>query len=165
MATETGVRGLAAAKATFEQTPAVFRDRLNSATELTVREIARQAQGFLERSPSIETRSLYNAVGWSMNTRTGHGRAGVQSVVTNLGRVGRLRLRLRGAIVTTRGGKERIINPRRYAHLVEFGSRKMRAEPFMRPAAEAETQPYLDRCQAAARAAERDLSHIGSRTL
>ena len=169
MATTT-VRGQAAAIAAFKALPQIVRDRLNDATETTVREIARVAQARLASSPSIQTRSLYNAVGWSMNTKTGRGKAGVGNVITTV-TVGGKKVRVRGILIAGRGGSASLsagakkINPRRYAHLVEKGTRSMAAEPFMLPAATSEQQPYLRRCQIAGKHVERDMANIGSRTL
>ena len=169
MATDT-VKGFAAARRAFQALPQITRDRLNVATETTVREIARSAKARLASSPSIQTRSLYNAVGWSMNLRTGRGKAGVGNVTTVLS-VGGRTVRVRGVLVAGKGGSAstaagaRKINPKRYAHLVEKGARHMAAEPFMVPSAEAETQPYLRRCQVAGRAIEQAMATIGSRYL
>jgi hypothetical protein len=41
---------------------------------------------------------------------------------------------------------------------VEFGTVNMSAEPFMIPSAESERMPYLQRCKAAGRHIERDMS-------
>lgn len=124
------IKGLKEAKAAFQAVPEVFRERLGDATETTVREIGRGAQGRLAASPSIRTRALYNAVAWSYSRKTGRGRVGIQ----------------RGTEAARR------------AHFIEFGTVNMDAEPFMIPAAETETQPFLSRVKAAGRDAERDLA-------
>lgn len=163
------------AKAAFQAMPEAFRDRLNGATELTVREIVRGAQNNIARSPSIDTRSLYNAVGWSMNYKNGRGRAGIMNVQTTIsnptmGGVGKSTIKVRGILILGKGGSAatrhgaRLVNPRRTAHLIEFGRRGAKAEPFMRPAAAAQTQAYLDRCVAAGRLAEQDLARIASQS-
>lgn len=123
------IQGMREAKAAFQRLPEVFRERLADATEATAKEIARGAQVRVLSSPSVVTRALYNAIGWKMNRNNGRGAAGVQ-----VGAAGRR------------------------AHFVEFGTVKMPAEPFMVPAAEAETQPFLSRVKAAGKQAERDLS-------
>jgi len=145
MATNPGltahIRGLKEAKAAFQALPEVFRERLGDATETTVREIVRGAQNRLASSPSIRTRALYNAVIWSMSRKTGRGRAGISNVSIGAG-----------------GAEARSDKPSQRAHFVEFGTSKMKAEPFMIPAAESQIQPYLDRCRAAGKEAERDLA-------
>jgi HK97 gp10 family phage protein len=169
-ANETTVLGLREAKAAFQKMPAAFRDALNDATEVTVREIARNAKARIIASPSIRTRALLNHITWSMNARTGRGRAGVASGTTTLTVNGR-KVRVRGIIIAGKGGSARTsqgakkINPSRYAHFVEFGTVRMPAEPFMLPATEGQKGPYLQRCQAAGRTAERTLANVGSRFL
>lgn len=164
------IRGFRAAKAAFQALPQVTRDRLNVATELTAREIARLAKANLLASPSVQTRALLNAVGWTMNAKSGRGRAGVANVTTTV-TVGSRRIRVRGLLIAGRGGSARTaagaktVNPRRYAHLVEFGTRRFPAEPFMLPAAEAEKAPYLARCRATGRPIEQDLAAVGARVL
>lgn len=162
------IRGLRELKAAFQQLPQITRERMNDATETTVREIVRHAKEHLIASPSIVTRSLYNAVGWSLNRNNGRGRAGVMSVWTTL-MVGTTKVKVKGIIVPGKGGSALIsagarqINPRRYAHLVEFGARHMPAEPFMIPAADAQKGPALDRMKRAGQDIERDMTTVGSR--
>lgn len=157
---ETKIRGLREAKAAFQALEPTFREHLADATETTVREVSRAAQNRLASSPSIQTRNLYNAVGYTMNRKNGKGRAGIQNVTTTIKVAGR-RIRVKGIV---REGKT-ADRPARRAHFVEFGTRKMRAEPFMLPAAESQKQPYLSRVMAAGKKAERELAKIGSRGL
>jgi hypothetical protein len=133
------VIGVPETKAQLARIPDVFRERMNDATEVTSKEIARGAQARLLSSPSIRTRHLYNAVIATMNRRTGRGKAGVSS-----------------ASFTLAGG--RVDLPSKRAHFVELGTVNMPAEPFMVPAAEAQKGPYLERCNQAGKLAERDLS-------
>lgn len=149
------VKGLREAKAAFNALPAIVRENMLDATETTVREIARGAQARLEASPSIQTRALYNHIAWNVTKSNGRGRVGVSAGSTTFTSAGR-KIRIKG---TTTAG--RIVNPARYAHLVEHGSRKMPAEPFMLPSAEAQKQPYLERCKAAGRGIEKDAAAIG----
>lgn len=153
------VRGLKEAKAAFQALPQIVRDALNTATEATAREIARNAKARVLASPSIQTRSLYDAIGWSMNKNNGRGRAGISNVTTTI-RVGGKAFRIKGKVVGSR-----LIRPSRYAHLVEFGARHMPAEPFMIPSAEIETPAYLRRCQLAGRQIEKDAAAVGARYL
>lgn len=158
------------AKAAFQALPETMRTYLNDATELTVMEIVRFAKARVLASPSVRTRALYNAIGWTMNRNNGRGKAGVQSVSTTL-KVNGQRLRVKGIVTAGKGGSAsraagaRITNPRRYAHLVEFGSRRQAPEPFMVPAAQDQKAPYLDRCRRAGKQTEQSLASIGGRTL
>lgn len=169
------VQGLREAKAAFQAMPEIMRDNLNNATETTVREIVRLAKARLQASPSIRTRSLFNSIAWTLNRKSGRGRAGVTSGSTTgffaagTGVAGELKRRtIKGVVIAGKGGGAiggRLVRPSRYAHFVEFGTRHMPAEPFMIPAAEAEAQPYLQRCRAAGKNAEKDLAAIGMRNL
>lgn len=159
------IRGLREAKAAFQAMPALMREDLNDATELTVREISRHAQARVQSSPSIRTRTLLNAIGWSLNRKSGRGRAGVSNVTTtisnpSLGTVGRATVKIKGAIVSHRG-RTLLVRPSRYAHLVEFGARHMRAEPFMIPSTEGQKQPFLDRCRHAGKKLETQMAAKG----
>ncbi len=152
------IQGLREAKAAFQRLPEITRDALNEAVFVTVSEIARLAKARVLASPSVRTRSLYNAIGFSTNPNNGRGRVGVQNVTTtisnpSLGAVGRSTVKIRGNVVS-HGGRTILVNPRRYAHLVEFGSRHAQAEPFMFPAAAAQKQPFLDRCMRAGKQIE-----------
>jgi HK97 gp10 family phage protein len=132
------IEGLREAKRAFQALPVVFRDRMLAATETTASEIVRAAQARILSSPSVQTRRLYAAIAYKVTKTNGRAKVGVTDV----------------AFPDT-GGVDR---PLRRAHFVEFGTRNMPAEPFMIPAAEGQTQPYLARCQAAGREAERDLA-------
>src|SRR6185503_2200762 len=159
------IQGLREAKAAFQAMPQVVRDRLNAATVTTISEIARHAKAHLLSSPSIRTRSLYNAVAFVMNEKNGRGKVGIANVTTTMS-VGGKKVRVKGLIVAGKGGSaltsagaKRII-PRQYATKVELGTRFMKAEPFMMPAVESQKQPYLERCQARGKDIEKDLSAI-----
>lgn len=164
------VRGLREAKAAFQALPEIVRNRMLVAVEMTVQEIARQAQARLAASPSIQTRSLYNHIAWRINKNSGRGYVGVSSGSTTITFGGR-RVRVKGIVVAGRGGSAlrsagaRVIRPSRYAHLVEFGSRKMEAEAFMLPSANAEKRPFVDRCVRAGKDIEQDMARIGGRAL
>ena len=159
------IKGLKEAKAAFQALPQLMREGLLEATEASVREIARLAQAKVASSPSINTRTLYDSIGWSINKKNGRGRAGVSNIKTTI-QVGGKKYRVKGRIIVGRGGGaagSRLIRPSRYAHLVEFGARHMKAEPFMIPAAEAEKLPYLRRCQRAGKEVEPKVAAIGMR--
>lgn len=164
------VRGMSAAKAAFQALPEIVRARMLDATEATVREIARGAQSRLVSSPSIQTRSLYNHVAWRVTKTNGRGRVGISSGSTTI-TVGGKKVRVKGIVVAGRGGSAskasgaKVIRPSRYAHLIEFGSRRFKAEAFMMPSAEAEKQPHLQRCIRAGKSIETDMAAIGRRNL
>jgi HK97 gp10 family phage protein len=164
------IQGMREAKAAFQALPQAFRDRLNDATELTVQEIVRQAVARVIASPSVRTGALRDHIAWKMNRTNGRGRVGMALGITTL-RTGGAPVRVRGIIVPGKGGSARksqgarIVNPSYYAHLVEYGTRHMPAEPFMRPSVDSQQQPYLDRCRAAGRLVEQDLANLGSRAL
>jgi HK97 gp10 family phage protein len=106
---------------------------------------------------------LYNAIGYTLTKTNGRGRAGIQNVTTTIN-VGGKRIKVKGIVTAGKGGSAstasgaRVDRPSRRAHFVEFGTRRMPAEPFMIPAAESQVQPYLARCMAAGKQAEQDLS-------
>jgi HK97 gp10 family phage protein len=150
------IQGLREAKAAFQALPEIVRDRLNVATSTTASEIARAAKANLLASPSIQTRSLYNHVTWSMNEKNGRAKVGVASGTTR-GTGASAKIKFKGVVV---GGK--LIRPSRYAHLVEKGTRHFEAEPFMLPAAESQTAPYLDRCERAGKQIEGAVAAIGT---
>ena len=167
------VLGLAEAKAAFQQLPEIARDAYNNwATELTLREIVRDAKARVAASPSIQTRSLYTAIGWSLNAKSGQGKAGVGGGSTRVssgsfGTVGRSVVRVKGFVIPGRNGSAltsqgaRFIRPTRYAHLVEFGASHMPAEPFMVPAAKGQQHAYLGRCREAGRQIETEMAEVG----
>jgi HK97 gp10 family phage protein len=153
------IRGLREAKAAFQRLPEVFRDRLLAATETTVQQIARGAQARLRSSPAIRTRALHDHVVWSVTASNGRGRVGVSqgsTIINGIKVRGIVKAGKGGSALTSQGATH--ANPARYAHLVEFGTRRMRAEPFMLPATEDEQPHYLARCMAAGKEAERDLA-------
>lgn len=171
------VRGLRELKAAFQALPQIVRDRMLAATETTVREIARGAQARLLSSPSVQTRNLYNHVAWSVTKTNGRGRVGISIGSTTVSRMaaaasghGRLirraqgkvgkNVKVRGVVQITSTGA-RIDYPSRRAHFIEFGTKHMKAEPFMMPAAEAEKPHALGRAMAAWKAIETDVVAIG----
>lgn len=164
------IAGAKAAKAAFQALPGVVRDGMLDATETTVREIARHAQANILSSPSVQTRSLYNHIAWSVTKTNGRGRVGVSSGETRMVVNGK-KVNVKGIVVSGRGGSAlksagaKLIRPSRYAHLIEFGTSRFDAEPFMIPAAEAQRQPYEERCARAGAGIERNMSMVGARNL
>src|SRR5262245_3281913 len=143
------VQGLREAKAAFQAMPAIMRDQLNAATELTLNEIVRHAKLRVAASPSIQTRALLNSIAYTLNKKSGRGKAGVTSGSTTgffaagTGVAGELKKRTIKGVIVGQGRSARLVRPSRYAHLVEFGSRHMEAEPFMMPAVESQKHAYL----------------------
>ena len=159
------IQGLREAKRAFQALPEVTRDAMLSAVEMTARELARNAQAKIASSPSINTRSLYNAIAWRVTKTNGRAKVGVSPTSTTFYNVStRKRERFKGRI-GARGGKQVLIRPDRYAHFIEFGTRKQPAEPFMIPAAEGQKGPFLDRVKAAGRKVERGMGNVGGRML
>lgn len=157
------IQGLREAKRAFQALPAVSREAFLAATDLTVREIVREARARLLASPSIRTRNLYTAVTSAVTPTNGRGRVGIgvlRHVAYDI--TTRKRTRFKGRFVK-KGRRLMLARPDQYARFVEFGTKNMRAEPFMVPAAEGQTQPFLDRCRAAGRGIERNTAAIGGR--
>ena len=169
-ALQTHIQGLREAKAAFQALPVLMRERLGAATEATVQAIARQAQSRIQSNPSIQTRTLYNAIGWSYTKSNGRGKAGIKNVTTSI-TVGGKKLRIKGILRAGRGGSAltsagtKLMKPSKYGPKVEFGTKFMPAEPFMMPAARSQEKPYLDRCLRAGKEVEKDVAAIGQRNL
>lgn len=164
-AIDAKVLGLSQAKAAFQKLPEVSREQFNKATWATLSEIKRIAQANILSSPSVRTRALYNAVAFTLNEKSGQGRVGLtpgstRITVPSASGKGRS-VRVKGILVAGRGGSAlrsqgaRLIRPTKYGHLVEFKHN----EPFMVPAAKAQTQPYLERMRAAGRAIESEMKY------
>lgn len=162
------VQGLREAKSAFQALPQIARDAYLHATEMTLMEIRRGAQGRILSSPSVNTRRLHDHVNYTLNRKSGFGRVGVTSgssriIVPSV--AGKTRsVRVKGVVVPGRGGSAlksagaRIDRPSRRAHFVEFGTKFMPAEPFMVPATTAQKSPYLERIRAAGREIERGVA-------
>jgi hypothetical protein len=167
------VKGLAAARDAFKALPEIARDAMADATFTTVSEIVRAAKQRLLANGSIQTRTLYNAITFSLSLKTGRGRAGIERVTTRVSNssTSKRTFKIKGRIVsmTNKAGvaSQRIMRPSKYGHLVEFGGRggKLRARPFMLPATESQRLPYLERCKNAGKVMERQMAVIGMRNL
>lgn len=158
----TSIRGVTQAKAIFAALPSIAKKRFLAGTAETVEAIGQRARENVLRSPSVRTRALYNAIAWTVSKTSGFGRVGVARTTTAIGSLAlRKTIRVRGTIIATmRSGRStiEIVQPSRYAHVVERGSVHMRAEPFMTPAAEQEKPRHLQRCVEAGIGIERDAS-------
>lgn len=173
MSVESKIQGLREAKAAFQALPEIEREARLEATSVTAQMIVNGAQARILASPSVVTKALYDHITWSVTKTNGRGRVGVaagsftvtQQANLSRGVIGGRKIRVRGALRTTAAGRQVIRRPARYAHLVEFGSKKAAAEPFMIPAAEGQVQPHLQRLIAAGKKIERDVAAIGLRNL
>ena len=88
--------------------------------------IAKEARALVRSSPSVDSGLLANNV--TARTRK-TSRAKSAPKVVSVG------VRSKKKSVVRKGKKKAIFaNPARYAHLVEFGTENMPAEPFLRPA-------------------------------
>lgn len=145
-------RHVNALKRAFKTVPDEIRGRAADATEATVYAVERRAQ----QNVRVDTGTLRSHIGSAFSKRTGFGRVGIKS--------GRVALAGRGGSARTSQGA-RLLEPKKYAHLVEFGTSTVSAQPFMLPAAEAERVPYGARMRQAGQAAERALTNIGARYL
>ena len=160
------IQGMRELKRAFQALPEIVRERMLVATEETVRAIASKAQERLRSSPAIRTRALHDHVAWQVTKTNGRGKVGVKTGTTTM-TIGGRRRRVKGIITAGAGGSASTsagatkIQPTRYAHLVEFGTKHMPAEPFMMPAAESEKGRFLERCKAAGPDIERDVAKIG----
>jgi HK97 gp10 family phage protein len=96
------------------------------AVRASARVIQRAARENLVSNPSVDTGALVAAIKVSTRRRSRKAPAvaavGVDKLIATVVRKGR------------RSKKPMKINPRNYAHLVEFGTEHSAAEPFMRPA-------------------------------
>jgi hypothetical protein len=164
------ILGLTEAKRAFEALPEIARDEYNWATELTLREITRLAIARLLSSGHVRTRALVNHIGWTLNKKSGQGRAGVLKASTVMV-LGGQKVRVRGIVQAGKGGSAlksqgaRVIRPSKYGHLIEFDTGPGKTEPFMRPAVAAEQSHYLARCRDAGQRIEKGVANIGMRTL
>jgi hypothetical protein len=162
------VQGLREAKAAFQALPEIARESMLEGTETTLRLIQVGAQARLQASPSIQTRTLFNHVRFTLNKKSGIGRVGIATGTTTVtepsnGGLGGRRIRFKGVVVRSASGRAKLMRPTRYAHLVEFGTKSARAEPFMEPAAAAQRQAHVARQKAAGSAIEKRMAAIGMR--
>jgi HK97 gp10 family phage protein len=160
------IRGLREAKAAFQALPEIEREARLDAVTITAQQIVRHAQAHLRASPSIQTRALLNAVGFQVTKTNGRARVGIMSVTTTIANLAtRTTVKVKGIIRQSSSGRQTIDKPSRRAHFIEFGTRRQPAEPFMKPAADKERQPYIARVIAGGKKIERDMAAIGSRNL
>lgn len=167
------IQGLKEAKARFAALPPIMQQKRLDVNAATAQAVVLGAKQNLISSPSVDTRSLLDHVKWKINKNSGIATVGVSSGSTTVNvRPGvRKNVRVKGILIAGRGGSAlkskgaKLIRPSRYAHLVEFGTVDFEAEPFMKPATAAQTQPHLQRWRAAGRQLEREVAMTGATSL
>lgn len=133
--------GAKAIKATLAAMPDVVRSAFGDAIRTTASEVVRDA---MSRVP-VDTGTLKNHIGFSFSPTYARAKVGIQP----------------GTVVVD-GRPHRASH---YAHMVEFGTIKMPARPFLGPAFRGQQSALDDRMRAAQRASLDDLANIGSRNL
>lgn len=154
MAASVQLLGVKEAQAAFKTVaPEVRRQIIDHATWPTAQAISQDAKARVHRRFGF----LHRQIGASINRRTGTAVAGITKGSFPVPGVG-------GSALTSKGAL--LARPTKYGHLVEFGHggpHPAPAFPFMLPAAEFQKQPYLSRCRAAGKVAERNLANTGLR--
>lgn len=128
----------------FAQFPEELKEGLADAALNTAEAVVSSARS---RVP-IDTGALRDALA-TKQLRHGYAMAGVKRVNRGLKALSK---------AYNKGGdaglKKADRNPVRYAHLVEFGSKRTPAKPFMMPAAEGQRKEHADRVKRAAQTVE-----------
>jgi hypothetical protein len=131
--------------AAFKRLPDVAKDRFGDATQKT-------AFALLQREKAgvhVLSGALKAALDYSYSKTTGVALVGIAKGA---------------AAIPIPGSKGKHANPAQYGHSLEFGHGGPYAaspHPFAIPAAEAEKDPFLDRCRTAGKEIERDMEHVG----
>lgn len=123
------VRGLKEIEALLEKLPdRISANVLNAALRRGASVIAKEARKNLRASPSIDSALLEKSISSRARRQKRKGKYVGRAVVS----IGAQRVTTQ---VVRKGHKKPVTaTPSKYAHLVEFGTRKMKAEPFLRPA-------------------------------
>lgn len=137
--------GMAALGKVFKRLPDDLKSELRVAVGDTATEVANDAK---RRAAShVLTGALVDHIDSKVFGPTGIGIVGIRKGAETVSGSG-------GSALTSKGAK--LIRPSKYAHLLEFGSKRQRAYPFMIPAAENNRSRFAKAVNAAAkRAAER----------
>jgi HK97 gp10 family phage protein len=137
--TITRIRGVAEAKRAFKALPdEVKRIWAVEVTTPTAEAVAARAR--MAAAAFRDTGTVHDAITVSKGAKTGWAFVRIKKLVRVLpGRGGSARTRA--------GARKR--SARQYARLLEFGTSKMGARPFMRPSLEAELMPAQNRSRAA----------------
>jgi HK97 gp10 family phage protein len=126
------VTGAKALKASFKALPKELRELVGSVNQTTAFAIAQSARA---RVP-VRHGFLKQHIDTAFSKATGFAKVGVKK--------GRVAVAGRGgSALTSKGAK--VVSPVRYAHLVERGTVKQKAQPFMGPAARAEGPAHVQR--------------------
>src|SRR5262245_22672681 len=99
------IKGHKAAKEAFLKFPEIVREQMNEANAVTARAIQNRARLRLQNSPSIRTKTLYNAVDYKLYPKTGRAKVGISDVTAVIAGSG-------GSALTSRGAQR--VQPRRY---------------------------------------------------
>lgn len=145
MSLTANVRGIIAARKAFQALPQVMRDQFNEATEDTAFALAADAR----QRVAVDTGTLRDHIGHTFSKRSGFAKVGVRPGRVAVAGAG-------GSSLTSHGA--RLLEPRKYAHLVEFGSVYVTAQPFMTPAAEGQRVHYARRLRDAGKRGERQMA-------
>ena len=139
--------GAKAWKATFAAMPQIVQDRMGDAVQLTASEMKRDAKGRVD----VETGTLRDHIDFSYSPTYCRAKIGITPGTIFIGQGNK--------------GKVKAYRASHYAHLVEFGSSRLKAHPFMTPAFTGQQGPFDARMQAAQRASIDDLANLGSSLL
>lgn len=146
------VAGLKEAQAVFRALPDTAREAyIDVAVWPTLSEVARVGRSRLVPGHGVRTGALREALGFSVNRRSGWGKVGIRTGFERF-------LPGRSGSASTSAGA-RAIRPTRYGHLYHF-----RHDPFLVRAAEGEQAAFLARAKQAGKSLEvrmADLAHRG----
>lgn len=149
---KSDVKGVKNAVATFKRVPVVVQAHLLDATERTALAIRGRARAKVR----VRHGYLKDKIDYSISPKTGVAKVGITAGTVATAGEGGSALHSEGATSHT---------PTKYGFLIEFGHggpHPAPAFPFMRPSAEEEVQPYLDRCRQAGADAEKELAERGT---
>lgn len=140
------VKGLIEARKAFQALPENTREALLVATEETVGAVK---LGAVQRVP-VWLGVLRNHIGTTFSKRSGFGKVGLVSETVT---------------IADGQGEPRTVNAAKYGPLVEHGTSRTEAQPFMLPAAESQRVAYAQRLKAAGRRLEQRYGNGGGRLL
>lgn len=154
MAAET-VHGVEQLVGLLNDLPAAVEKRvLSTALRAGARVVLRAARARILSNPSVDTRSLYGALGIVERKKSTAG-----GVVVSLG----ARRNYRRQVVRRGRKKPSVAIPAMYLHFLEFGTRKMPAEPILRPAIDETGEQVLSAIIAAAgRGIDREIGKLAA---
>src|SRR5205823_13476201 len=128
--------------AAFKKLPDVAKLRMGEATDKTAFALLQRARARV----GVRTGNLKAKLNYSFSASTGVAKVGIEPGTVGIPGAG-------GSARTSKGA--RVETPSKIGHLDEFGHagpHPAGPHPFMIPAAEAEREPYLQRCRDAGKA-------------